>query len=250
MVRSPLRSPASTCASGTPRRQPLARRRASSSCLRRRATRSGDSPAIAPRSPAASRDVGGVQIEPVAGSASPSCRRRPGTARGTSAARCAARPPRSRVAERSGQRRRLDELRTVSDDGQDFHRASRLLARRSEPVVLWGWGFGESSGGRAAGRPRRGALLRPRPERARPGRSGRTAGSRRLRTHVGCRRYVNFACPSRFVKARANRSGRQVAGGCAREAKRRPADEVPAAVLHGHRHAESLAPTSSSSCRS
>src|SRR5581483_5566034 len=37
----------------------------------------------------------------------------------------------ARVAQRGADRARLDELRTVADDGQDFHRDEATMARRS-----------------------------------------------------------------------------------------------------------------------
>ena len=61
-------------------------------------------------------------------------RRRPATSRGTSAAPCAGRPRRPRFAERGGERRRLDELRTVADDGEDLHASNPTETAVGESV--------------------------------------------------------------------------------------------------------------------
>ena len=113
--RSKLRSPASTCATGTLARR-RARRRASSSCRRRRAP----SRAARARPPRGSRGaiacgVGGVQVEPVA-------RLREAelleedlrTSRGPSAGPCAARPRRSRAS------------RSATESGPDLMNCGRL----------------------------------------------------------------------------------------------------------------------------
>ena len=136
--RSPLRSPASTCATGTPASPAASRaRRASSWCRRRRAS-SRAAPARAPRrSRAASsrrRRCAGR-----AGSAAPAARaprRRRRRGRDPSAGRCGGPTssiPASRSAALTGPG--LDELRTVADDGEDLHGREATMAAPFGPLA-------------------------------------------------------------------------------------------------------------------
>ena len=130
-----------------PRRR--ARPRASSSCRRRRARGRATRMRSALRSPAASPRVRRVQVEAVPRLREPELIEEhlrhdvvPVLARVEDDLLD------SRLAERSRDRHRLDELWAVPHDGEDLHGRATLLARRSGPVVgrrglRWprGWGY-------------------------------------------------------------------------------------------------------------